>query len=103
MQRHAKPVKDASAGVNLAAHILNGVDIPLGIIRPVDNSFNDNDYTMWIAIKDLKNRVLYFRTYENLALRAIDLKKLDLSPGAPKKAMSIQGGSEVVDVSANLK
>jgi penicillin V acylase-like amidase (Ntn superfamily) len=58
---------------------------------------------MWIAIKDLKNQVLYFRTYENLTLRAIDLKKLDMSPGAPKKAMSIQGGSGVVDVTGNLK
>ena len=58
---------------------------------------------MWIAIKDLKNKVLYFRTYENLALRAIDLKKLDMSPGASKKVMSIQGGTEVLDVSANLK
>ena len=103
MQRFAKPVQDAAAGVNLAAHILNGVDIPLGSIRPTDNSFNDNDYTMWVAIKDLTNKVLYFRTYENLGLRAIDLKKLDLSPGASKKAMSIQGGSEAVDVSANLK
>ena len=103
MQRHAKPVKDAAAGVNLAAHILNGVDIPVGSIRPEDNPFNDNDYTMWIAIKDLKNKVLYFRTYENLALRAIDLKKLDMSPGASKKVMSIQGGTEVLDVSANLK
>ena len=103
MQRYAQPVKDAAAGVNLAAHILNGVDIPMGAVRPADNTFNDNDYTMWIAIKDLKNRVFYFRSYENLALRAIDLKKLDLNPGAPKKAMSIQGGSEVTDVSANLK
>jgi choloylglycine hydrolase len=103
MQRYAQPVKDAAAGVNLAAHILNGVDIPVGAVRPADDSFRDNDYTMWIAIKDLKNKVLYFRTYENLALRAIDLKKLDLSPEAPKKALSLQGGSEVTDVSANLK
>jgi choloylglycine hydrolase len=103
MQRFAKPVKDAAAGVNLAAHILNAVDIPLGDIRPGDNSFKDSDYTIWVAIKDLKNKVLYFRTYENLSLRAIDLKKLDLKPGAPKKAMPIQGGSEAVDVSGDLK
>lgn len=58
---------------------------------------------MWIAIKDLKNRVLYFRTYENLMLRSIDLKKLDMTPGAPKKAMSIQGGRGVVEVTGELK
>lgn len=103
MQRFAQPTENAAAGVNLAAHILNAVDVPRGAIRPADNSFKENDYTMWIAIKDLKNKVLYFRTYENLSLRAIDLKKLDMSPGAPKKAMSIQGGSEAADVTGNLK
>ena len=58
---------------------------------------------MWIAIKDLKNKVVYFRTYENLTLRAIDLKKLDMKPGAPKKALTLQGGSEAMDVTGNLK
>lgn len=103
MQRYAKPVPTAAAGVNLAAHILNAVDIPLGDIRPGDNTFKDSDYTMWIAIKDLKNQVVYFRTYENLALRSIDLKKLDLKPGVPKKALAIQGGSEVTDVTGEIK
>ena len=41
--------------------------------------------------------------YEDLALRAIDLKTLDLKPGSPKKALGIQGGSEVVDVTGNLR
>ena len=103
MQRYAKPAETAAAGVNLAAHLLNAVDIPLGAIRPADNTFKESDYTQWIAIKDLKNIVFYFRTYENLMLRAIDLKKLDMKPGAPKKAMPMQGGSEVVDVTGNLK
>jgi choloylglycine hydrolase len=103
MQRFAKPAKDAAAGVNLAAHILNAVDIPLGDIRPGDNTFKESDYTQWITIKDLKNKVLYFRTYENLMLRSVDLKKLDVSPGAQKKLMPIQGGSEAVDVTGNLK
>lgn len=71
--------------------------------RRADNSFEDSDYTLWIVIKDLKNQVLYFRTSENLQLRANDLKKLDMKPGAPKKAMSIQGGNGVVDVSGDLR
>ena len=103
MQRYAKPAENAAAGVNLAAHLLNAVDIPLGAIRPADNTFKDSDYTMWIAIKDLKNKIVYFRTYENLMLRAIDLNKLDMKPGAPKKALDIQGGSEAADVTGNLK
>lgn len=103
MQRYAKPAENGVAGVNLAAHLLNAVDIPLGVIRPTDNTFKDSDYTMWIAIKDLKNKVLYFRTYENLSLRAIDLTKLDMAPGSKKKTMPIQGGSGVADVTGDLK
>ena len=103
MVRYAQPAENVAQGVNLAAHLLNAVDIPLGAVRPADNTLNDSDYKQWIAIKDLKNLVFYFRTYENLMLRAIDLKKLDLQPGAPMKAMPMQGGREVVDVTGNLK
>jgi choloylglycine hydrolase len=103
MVRFAKPAEKVAQGVNLAAHLLNAVDIPLGAVRPGDNSMKDSDYTQWIVIKDLKNLVFYFRTYENLMLRAIDLKKLDMKPGAPRKAMPLQGGSGVVDVTGDLK
>lgn len=103
MVRFAKPAENAGEGVNLAAHILNAVDIPLGAVRPADNTMQDCDYTQWIAIKDLKNRIFYFRTYQDLTLRALDLKKLDMNPGAPQKSMPLQGSNEVVDVTGNLK
>jgi len=103
MVRYAKPAENVAPGVNLAAYRLNAVDIPWGAVRPEDNTLKDSDYTQWIAIKDLKNLFFYFRTYENLRLRAIDLKKLDMQPGAPKQAVPMQGGSEVVDVTGNLK
>ena len=34
MLRYAKPVANAKEGINLAEHILNAVDIPLGNVRP---------------------------------------------------------------------
>lgn len=70
---------NALESINLAEHLLNTVDIPLGDIR--DSSRKPTDFTQWAVIKDLTNKVLYYRTYRDMHLHCIDMKKLDLSPG----------------------
>lgn len=98
MLAFAKAANNATEGVNLAEHLLNAVDIPLGDVRENDNAFNHSDYTQWIVIKDLTNSVLYYRSYDNLTLRAIDMKKIDFSQGlAPKKITAIAGGASFVE------
>lgn len=89
MLRYAKPVEDATAGVNLAEHTLNAVDIPLGNVRPADRNIDFSDYTQWALIKDLTNRVLYFRSYNKMQLQAIDLQQIDFSPGVKIKVIPI--------------
>ncbi len=74
----AQKALDASSGIILAQHVLNAVDIPKGNVRPDENDATISDYTQWAIIKDLTNRVLYFRTYDDLNLRRFDLKDLDL-------------------------
>ncbi len=99
MLAFAKPVATSSAGVNLALHILNAVDIPLGDARPQDNSLEHSDYTQWIVVKDLTNHILYFRSYDNLTLRSIDLKKLDFAESSKVEKLSdIAGGKAVVEL-----
>lgn len=68
----------AALGVNLMAHLMNTFDIPIGVVRGSENP-SDFEQTQWIVIKDLKNKVLYYRTYEDLTLKSYDLKKLDFS------------------------
>jgi len=100
----ADPAKDAGEAVNLAAHILNAVDIPLGVIRtkgPANKLMVD--YTQWIVIKDLTHRELYFRTYQNLNLKKVSLKKLDLSPRATVKSFPMASQSTVIDMTDKLK
>lgn len=41
------------------------------------------EITWWTVIRDHQNRVLYFKDVNNSALRSIDLKKLNLTDGAP--------------------
>jgi len=93
MVHSADPVNNASEAVNLAEHILNAVDIPMGVIkaRGLENK-NMIDYTQWIVIKDLTNKVLYFRSYQDLALKKVDMKKLNFNRGAKMKAIRIESG-----------
>lgn len=104
----ALPVKDNSEAVNLAEHLLSMVDIPKGAIK--ENPFpfvNMEGYAQWVVIKDLKNLILYYRTYENPAWKMIDLKKFALAPGTPQKSIAIividDKQQKAMDVSAELK
>jgi choloylglycine hydrolase len=56
--------------------ILSNVIVPLG---PVKDEINGNiiyDYTQWILLKDITNKVLYFKTYSNLNFLTLDLTDL---------------------------
>ncbi len=86
----AQPAKNSGEAVNLAEHILNAVDIPYGVIKAPPMGY---DYTQWCVIKDLTNRVLYYRSYRDPALKRIDMKQLNFNPGATMKAIRIEDGS----------
>lgn len=102
----ALPPKNATEAVSLAQHLLNVVDIPKGVIKestplPLVEEYG---YAEWVVIKDLTNKVLYFKTYENAAWKSVDLKKFDLSPGAPRKSIAMDDKSmTIIDVSNSLK
>jgi choloylglycine hydrolase len=99
----AKTVENASKGVSLAAHILNTVDIPSGEIEGKTEGLAVEDYTQWLVIKDLTNKVLYVRDYDNLTLRAIDLKKLKFDPGTKSKSIPVQrDAGAVLDITNEL-
>ncbi len=97
----ATPAKNSAEAVNLAEHILNAVDIPFGVIKAQPTG---SDYTQWCVIKDLTNRVLYYRSYRDMGLKRIDMKQLSLNPGAAPKVIRIEDGSRnVINVTDKLK
>ena len=81
---------------------MNSFDIPKGVIRAYTHDSVEYDIAEWVVIKNLNNRILYYRTYNNLTLRAVDLKKIDFSSGAKKLKMSIYGGAGIVDVTEQV-
>lgn len=101
----ASPAKDGVAALNLAKHILNTVDIPLGTIKakmPPDGSI-EAEYTQWSTLKDLTNRVLYYYTYDNMNVRAIDLKKMVSERTAGSKIIPMAEGFTFTDVTKQMK
>lgn len=97
MVHSADPVNNAAGAVNLAEHILNAVDIPMGVIKTRGETNKDMiDYTQWIVIKDLTNKVLYFRSYQDLTLKKIDMKNLNFNRSAEIKTIRIESGIRTI-------
>jgi len=104
MKYLADPAEHAEDAIILANHILNTVDIPIGIIKGSAYSNTSKDHSQWVVIKDLTNKHLYFRSYYNPTLRIIDLKKIDFSPQAKKISLAVESGAPVyIDVTDKLK
>lgn len=101
----ALPAENAEEAVNLAQHILNVVDIPKGAIKENPEPFVTLEgYAQWVVIKDLTNLVLYYRTYENTALKKVDLKSFNLAPEAAERSIAVDDAHQAVsDVTEQLK
>ena len=98
--RFAKAAANAMEGVNLVEHLLNTLDIPQGEI--VEKGQDGGDFTQWIVIKDLTHKVFYFRSYKDLCLKKIDLKKLDFNTPS-KKTLSLEVSKGYIDVTEALR
>lgn len=79
--------KDPTEALVLGQKLMNRVDLPAGLAR--DPGSNESDITQWVVFRDHTNRIYYYRTYEDMTLRALDLKTSDLSPGAPARRIAI--------------
>ena len=75
--------------VNRAWSMINTVDIPKGILywRWVND---EPQFTSYSIVGDVKNRVYYFRTYDNYDIRKIDLKAIDFA-SATFKSRTVYG------------
>jgi len=82
-------VAGAAELVNLAQHIINNVDLPAGYVRSVENGVTSTDTTQWVVFKDITHKVFYYRTYEDMTLRSINMKDIDFSENAPRLKMPL--------------
>ena len=91
---------DAGRSLNLAQHIMNTFDIPLGLVTDatLDKTTVLKESTQWASFRDLANRIYYFRTYDNQNLRRIDLNALDFSGTAVKRIQMFGTPEAIVDI-----
>ena len=82
------PADTALGAVNAAFHILNALDIPIGAVaeRIVNKEGKPDrleyEQTQWVTVYDLTNRKAYFRTYQNLNIKMVDLGEFDFTGDA---------------------
>lgn len=98
----AIPSESAEKSVLQAFHILNQFDIPIGVVREVQNDVIHTDYTMMTCVRDPQSLRYFFKTYDNPTIRVVDLKTFDLNAKDVKK-MSTVSGHVIVDISSELK
>jgi choloylglycine hydrolase len=101
------PAKDRTEALNLAKHILNTVDIPVGII---DEKTKDKDgaetvikeYTQWSLLLDLTNSAMYYYTYDDMNLKFINLKKMAADGTSTVKFIPMSDGFSAVNTTDKM-
>ena len=72
---HAPKGKDEVENVTNYFHILHSVEQPKGLDEVEDNRF---EFTMYTDCMNLDKGILYFTTYDNNRISAVDMHKADL-------------------------
>lgn len=77
--KSAERQDDVEKNLNLAQHIINSFDISKGLIveRNSEGRITAAETTQFALFKDLTNKIIYQRTYENLNVTKIDLNKIN--------------------------
>jgi penicillin V acylase-like amidase (Ntn superfamily) len=89
-------------GVQLIGHILNNVDIPIGVAASKDGNKVVSDFTQWVAIKDLSNQQWHVSNYMNRTnYLTIDLKKI-FDAGKPGSWLIDQLPYQTIDITNKL-
>lgn len=86
--------------LNLAQHIVNAFDIPLGLVvdKASDGKVISMERTDFATFKDLTNKVMYQRLYDNTEITRVDLKKIDFSGDKFKYISLNRGEQKFVDI-----
>ncbi len=87
---HAIPqTSDAKIAVPSVLSVMRNVSVPFGITTP-DKPYISS--TRWRTVSDQKNKVYYFESILTPNLFWLDLKKIDFSPKAGIKKLSLANG-----------
>jgi choloylglycine hydrolase len=102
MLTNVTPVQNATDLVNLAQHIMNNVDIPAGLVRSVDNGQTSVDTTQWVVFKDVTHKMFYYRIYNDMTLRVVEMSKINFGKNAVRLKMPMAGSSYMMNMTSQF-
>ncbi len=98
----AIPAENMTSVLNLAEHVINNVDIPLGLVREPGSGNATNETTQWVVFKDLTHKVFYYRTYGDMSLRAVSLDRVNFTENSPRLKMPLARTVVVQDLTGQF-
>ena len=80
LSNYSIPQKNGYDATMKAFHILNNLDVPLGVEFDAGRATNNMpSATQWTIATDLGNKVIYYHTMYNRTIRSIDMKDIDFA------------------------
>jgi penicillin V acylase-like amidase (Ntn superfamily) len=103
--RHAiTPPETGAEAVQAVAHILNTVDIPLGVARSREGEHIVSDHTQWVALKDLThNRMMIADYAHRTTYVTLDLDTLFAQTKPTSVAIANLPYPEAIDATSALR
>lgn len=89
--------ENALKGVSLAFHHLNAMDKPEGCCNADVSGQFFSDHTRWSVVMDLSNKVLFYRSYQDLGINLIDLKQISFEKDTEHKFINLVGEVQTVN------
>jgi len=71
--------QNAEEATKNAFHVINNFDIPKGFVREERKGQMTYDYTSWLTISNLKEKIYYYRGYDNMKFYRVKLADIDFS------------------------
>ena len=95
LSNYSVPQKNGYESVMKAFHLLNNLDVPLGVEFGLGRATNNMpSATQWTIATDLKNKIIYYHTMYNRTIRSIDMNNIDFAnvqfQYAPLDAVKVQ-------------
>lgn len=98
----AIPSANADEAIFQLLHILNQFDIPVGIAKDKVGDVIYSDQTQFTCARDPQSLKYYFRSYNDQAIKMIDLKQMDLE-AKTIKTFPVTGDNVVANITSQLK
>lgn len=97
----ALPAENSSLAVFQLFHLLNQFDIPVGMARAKEGDVIYSDETQLTCVRDPQELKYYFKSYQDQAIKVIDLKQLDLD-AKQIRTLKVSGENRVTDMTSEL-